>query len=309
MEDLDNLNYAKNANIVVTQPERRSASALYTMLQDSFDPPSSHARRDHATKQQAKDLAVDLAMSSVVLHSEALPTAEYSTSRGMSSTPADDLLTRAGNLTLSEQAPAVYEFRALPPRSDALYAVDDDEAGPPSPAPSTVDPGGPDSKRAALEDVGMRTLLSDWSIGADPKTYQWKPWIEPKPTDGMESPQTPVRQRPIRPLPSPRSAHAARFASQPNLPRLGLGTGIGGTNSPPLVSSRYAPPPIATIKPTELYRLTPEHSPVASREGSPVLPSSGLQAPVYAATQIERGVFGGRLEVKKKKVKKRAGGF
>lgn len=275
---------------------------------------STHLQPDlkMAEAARARDLAVELALSTTVLHSEPLPQmqAVAETAQHNAITTADDLLARAGNLTLSENAPPLYEFRALPPRLDRVSDFDNlnDTTDVGSQYPEATE----DRRREALADPGVRTLLSEWSPGTTVKDYRWKPWRERRDGPDGDLPHTPIRPRPIRPLPSPRSAQAPKFAAHQHHPHHPYSQPLPffeGLSSTQPALQRHAPPPIAVFRPNELLRLTPEHSPVVSREGSPVLPSSGTMAPAYPATQIERGLFGGRLETKKKKVKKRAGGF
>lgn len=235
--------------------------------------------RQGRIKEDTFRLVLDLTLSRMIVHSES-PTSVAPTPRGSQEPQtADNLFERAEQLTLDDGTSKANEipFRWLPPRRD-------------------IDAGSPndhDLPSDHLQTEAARTLLSEWTIGADPIEYDWKDWRR----EGS-LPRTPIK-RPVRPLPSPRTTYG--FAqSQPDI--------------------RYRPPYLSQPQPRQLppysqhANAIPQvfaHTQAMRSSPPPVLQSSQSLQDLGPSTQAERGPYGGRPEVKarKKAVKKRIGGF
>ena len=247
---------------------------------------SSNARR----QADLNRLALDLALSTTVLSSEDFVGA------AAVQTPAnaDDFLSRAANLTLNDAEPPPITFTVIPPRSVPGKDEDSDSIEP--------DP------QSALQSLPARSVFNEWTLGSDPSEYTWKEWRNP-----AVDVENGISSRPIRPLPSPRSSHPPTFASEQAYPR-----------PPGLSYSQPQPPSISAIpRPISSRTMETFGGTAAIARGLPlrVFGSSGIigdlrsSSPVLGAdmdgpmTQVERGPFGGRMDGKKKKVKKRAGGF
>lgn len=229
-------------------------------------------------KRDTRRLVMDLMLSRTIVHSEELyPNLPVLSASARSSveTP-EDLFERTQQLTLNENAGSAKEIdmRFLKPKGHPSDNFDDD-----------LDPRATGDVGHALQIPSARTLLGEWDLGADPGDYTWSAW-----RDAPSRVSTPI-QRPVRPLPSPRSTQ--RFPqSQPTLGRQLPGHSLAAASNAgfpaviPLQQSMRSSPP-------------------------PVLQSSQAYPDFGASTQIERGPFGGRLESKKKKkpAKKRVGGF
>lgn len=158
-------------------------------------------------RQFARQLALDLALSSTILFSEPLEVTSASSRQKapaqLTGTPDDDFARAAGQLSLRVQAPPRIRFSLLAPlvRLSARNG---------SASPSTED-----DPEQWVQGETARSLMAEWNTGTDPRTYMWKGWREDEQGD-----QRSGSSRPIRPLPSPRSTQTtfARPTVQPNLP-------------------------------------------------------------------------------------------
>ena len=235
----------------------------------------SQARQQRDTRR----LVLDLTLSRMVIHSELIHPADRLIRKSQEPETADNLFERTGQLTLDDSnEPGPADFKWLAPRVE--FDI--------QPEPPVT--GAPDAK--SLDSAASRMLLSDWTIGSDPKQFTWKDWR--RETSAVP---TPVR-RPVRPLPSPRAFSTQTFAqSQPN--------------------PRYQAPSIAQPRPQwALHGSNSIPNILAHGQGTrssppPVLHSSQSYQDLGASTQAERGPFGGRPDSKarKKPAKKRVGGF
>lgn len=171
-------------------PEDPSAPALGSVFETPAVVPSRY--RNRHIRDNAR-LALDLVLSSVVLSSEDLPTAPAPESApGQALTP-EDVLAQAAKLTLEENEPPEVTFHFAPPRPDHSH----EEAG--VGGAETVDvPEGTSRARGgkvigeykamkSLQQPTIRHLLADWTPGADPVAYEWRPWITPARSGSMEA--------------------------------------------------------------------------------------------------------------------------
>nr|XP_019048403.1 hypothetical protein I302_02174 [Kwoniella bestiolae CBS 10118]OCF27333.1 hypothetical protein I302_02174 [Kwoniella bestiolae CBS 10118] len=289
-----------------TNPEL-SPENIYEILKTSFPACS----RNHTAQ-----LALNLNLSTTILSSEPIsllnPQDEFQDTQV---TEPDDLFTRAAGLSLSEKEPPKITYHHLVPKLDNL----DEYEGP----TSDVINGKDEDKEDGLQHLTARGLLGDWTLGTSPLKHTWTSWR--KDQDHVETlqsqharpihSQTQIKtslsqnERMIKPLPSP-----SQFRySQPT---------HSLTQQP---SYHFAhTPPILSTQPTKNRGLAPtfslpnlKHYPpeVGMTRSSPppqqdLGSSQPMEEPQWAATQVERGVFGGReKEKKKKKEKKRIGGF
>ena len=292
-----------------------------------MDPEKVGPILQNACKRDAQDaatLAVDLALSTRILSSEPLPTAKpIDAEAARPALTPEDVLQRAAKLTLDEEGPPKVSLHYLPEA-----AVLDDEEGLPRPD---------------IQIPTIRHLLYEWAPSSDPKDYAWKSWVDPPDVDRPLE-QTSTQTRPIRPLPSPRgsprpSQYAAPVfaptasrtlgipslyqpraytqASQPvpyslPAPTRQKGVPVVMSHTQRLASPRPSPPPSPIPGPGRAANVSPTIRRQAARSPEALTGSLATPAQGWAATQVERGPFGGRptgTGEKKKKPKKRLGGF
>lgn len=142
--------------------------------------------------------------------------------------------------------------------------------------------------------LGVRLLLGEWEIGADPEAYQYR-----DPYDSAE-PFTTVPPRGARPKAG--KAPGPEVKSQPA--RMPPVIAIAPTAPPPVASQPVRPRPIAQSQGANVLLMgsQPTQHPPASSQPSQETP--------FPSTQVLPGPFGGRpAPVKKKPAKKRMGGF
>ena len=282
LQQLDGVDMARHVPVITTldpamlfidtssRHEASTAAAIYDSLKDAF--PLSGARQ----RVDAQRLALDLALSSTILYCDdldvAVKTARATPRLGDRDTDAqtpDELFTRAaGLLSLTDLAPPEIVFSVLVPRAQETDAGDADE--------DEVGEGGEegDDPATRLQSITARTLLADWSLGADPREHTWKP----KRTDEQRVDKTDVR--PIRPLPSPSPSPRGQLTFP--IPRQSIPT-FETMPIPPRFQRSSPPPGLSGVS-------------QADEVG-------------HASTQVERGVFGGRPSAQgRRKVKKRVGG-
>lgn len=250
---------------------------------------SDHSGQSAAERRRIdldiRRLVLDLVLSRTAVHSDASlshSTQTEGTSSALVDTP-EDLFQATQQLSLDESGGRAkkIDFKFLVPRSEYQPNI----GIPP-------DPGGATDLDGILQTPSARRLLSEWTTGSDPIEYKWDDWRGPE-----SRASTPLR-RPVRPLPSPRATQ--RFAQSQGIPGRYAPT-ISASQVPFGLSSTtsYGPPEVRSQVPN--MRSSPP----------PVLQSSQSLQDFGAATQVERGPFGGRLDVKarKKPAKKRVGGF
>ncbi|RXK40685.1 hypothetical protein M231_01936 [Tremella mesenterica] len=226
-------------------------------------------------------LSLDLALSSVILHTDDFSSSTQgirSDSQITSiSSPEDAFASATARLTLNEASPPPLTFHVLSPNIQP----------PPGQTENTLE-SDPPSFQNTLDDPTVKSLLSEWVIGENPKSYQWKSWLDPSHPD-LLSP----RQRRIRPHPSPRT------------------TILHGVDSTLIVKSENAQV-VGKGVPTILRATASVPMILPTRASSPVQPLEmevdQSQERMWASTQVERGPFGGKVG-KKKIGKKRVGGF
>jgi hypothetical protein len=142
--------------------------------------------------------------------------------------------------------------------------------------------------------LGVRLLLSEWEIGADPREYEYR-----DPYDNTELPSVPARAAKKATDKTP----ATEQKSQP-------------LRMPPVVAiAPTAPPTIAGTQPVRPTPATQSQGADDLYKGSqpiqgPLAAMQSSQEMLLPSTQILPGPFGGRPgPVKKKLAKKRIGGF
>jgi hypothetical protein len=301
-----------------------SVSAILETLRTAYPERADTQAAKARHRKAVEALAVDLALSTAVLSSEAvavLAGEDVPAERNAD----DEMLARAAGLSLSETGPPAVTFSVLKPRLPADDDAEDEEDG-----EAVIHP-----LIGSIQQPTVRSLLAEWTI-SPPASYTWQPWLSPP--EGETESQPPARltiiaptaQRPIRPLPSPRS-------SRPSSPNPNLAA-APKSFSQPAAPRRDAPPIIVQSQPALQSWNQPRKKPgsvsafansgFGPRGSSPLAEergrtrdsiggeqggaegSQGLgMSQSLAATQVERGPFGGRGGEKKKKAKKRVGGF
>lgn len=245
------------------------------------------AQRHHSDVQR---LALDLTLARTVINSDEI-VQPYNDSQQSQATEVDspeDLFAQAtGALSLNEREPSRIRFSYLGSRASSLPNTPADSAEP-------------------LQSLPARALLEEWTIGADPAEYQWKPWtgeaLAPRADD---SPRRPTQsQRPIKPLPGLGTRSPVKLRptiSQPLPPTLRPAASVPVIMTLPPAIARFSPPP-------EFSRDIGGSQDLGGLRKSGSMASLGDAG--FAQTQVEPGRFGGRTGgTGKKKVKKRAGGF
>lgn len=280
-------------------------------------PPRTDLPEPASARQAASTLrlALDLWLSSIVRFAQPVDadrTAHAAQASTATGTP-EDLVAR---MTIAEPGPPPIAFSYLRPSKPAQSASASASASREGRG-STLASDHPKQTDGPLQTLGARTLLADWTVGADPAEYVWKPY---RPlAEGEGENEEPMERgepsRPIRPLPG-YAAGSARptqgqtqtrplhFATQPERP----GRAYPATQVP-VLQPRYGMEPGARAG-SPLGGVLPETRMEASRTGSSQ-PGPGAEMGMIVQSQVERGPFGGRPEgkEKKKKAKKRAGGF
>lgn len=337
--NLSSLDYTRDLHIVHTHTIPSSAvdthlsntdggpmtslSAILETLRTAYPERADTQAAKSRHRKAVEALAVDLALSTAVLSSEAV--AILAEEEAQAERNADDeMLARAAGLSLSEAGPPAVTFSVLKPRLPA-EDVEDEADGEAVPHPLL----------GSIQQPTARSLLAEWTI-SPPSSYTWRPWLSPPEGDAGTHPPAhltivaPTAQRPIRPLPSPRS-------SRPGSPNANLAA-APKSFSQPAAPRRDAPPIIVQSQPALQGWNQPRRKPgsvsafansgFGPRGSSPLAEergrgrdsiggeqgggegSQGLGlSQSLVATQVERGPFGGRGGEKKKKVKKRVGGF
>lgn len=273
--DLSSLDMARQLSIVSTIDEPPNLEAIYL--------PSKESRRIYTDARLIPDLrqlSTDLALSRMILHSDdiahsihkSVPDSQFT----HTDTPEDLFAHAASQLSLGDKDPPPVRFSFLTPRPSSHNTVDDS------------------TRLDALQNMSARALLDEWTIGSDPREYDWKPWT------GEPLQSANPSHRVIRPLPSIRSPSKlsqprpqSQFLPVPSQPRhvpaLRAAASLPSLIPLPPVVARSSPPPASS--------------------SSQIMGNSQGDFMV-AQTQVEPGRFGGRAVTgTKKKVKKRAGGF
>ena len=226
-------------------------------------------------------LALDLSLSRLVLHTNdcGLNT-EQSKTQLIALDPEDDdddVARAAGQLTLREsEAPRIIFSYLHPPSFESNFIH--------SSLPEVVSQDAIQLAEDELQSPTARALLSEWTIGEDPKAYAWTPCRD---TTRQGSVST-TTGRPVRPLPSPRPAQGPQ-------------TFTGAATQPPHFHAATSVP--------SLMPSIPAFGSIPSIPMTQIPRSSAGEPTGYMQTQVERGPFGARPGATKKKVKKRVGGF
>ena len=239
---------------------------------DDYIPPlpldmlDSNERRTK-DKEDYDRLATDLNLACYVYHSTPLTLPPTTVPRDTQTTSLDTPEDLFARVSLNDNEP--------PPITFSYFHQDRQNSN-----PAIL------SKPADPSSMSARHLLSEWQLGADPGTYNWKAWLDP----ATSAPELPPR--PIRPLPSTRSPLRPAFAK-----------------APPIVQTSFQPVRARTeLRPAESMPTSFKLPPAVARSSPPPMPQSS-QDFGFAQTQVEPGKFGGRAGGTKKKVKKRVGGF
>ncbi|CAL1705209.1 unnamed protein product [Somion occarium] len=254
-------------------------------LASSEDRPAASFRRETEAREQ---LALDLALSSDLFSSRVVKT-EVAVQEDDFETVSR--ATEAMSIGVAE--PPEMKFRFLDPISlegEERARKSDEKA-------AESESGG------FLLPLGVRLLLSDWTIGTDPQEYMYVDPYDASTAPSMHTmPRMQEKSRKQAPLPS---AATGSQGGQPQRP-------------PPVVAGPSAPPPIASsqlVHPPRVPSL-PQSQQVPPRmfngasqptQAGPPMSQNHMSMP---STQVLPGPYGGRPEpVKKKPAKKRVGGF
>jgi hypothetical protein len=179
----------------------------------------------------------------------------------------DELETMTKTLSLEDEAPPMsFGYLRLNPKDDGHDAEKD------------------------LIPAGVRLLLKDWDVGADPREFAYRdPYGEdpedPAPLRTRKKQEALPKERPVVDVQRPPPIVASSTSVNP------FGAGRRFMSQDP--NLQYRPPPIAGSQPV----------------GRNVGLAEMSQDVVMASTQVLPGAYGGRPAVKKKVVKKRLGGF
>lgn len=223
-----------------------------------YDLKPSDARSPASLRLESEareQLAVDLALSTDIF-----------SGRDVSKRPSEEfeeggLETLTETLSLTSEPPAL-DFHYLRPITKGLKGT-----------PEQAFP------------TGVRTLLQEWEIGADPEKY-----VLPPLTEGSD----------------PESPSPTRFTFVTNslIPSMTQPPVIATTTTGPRPAGRvakpYAPPLIVESQPMT------DVQPTVVQSSQPA--EAHFQPAMFSSTQILPGPYGGRLQVKKP-TKKRVGGF
>lgn len=189
--------------------------------------------------------------------------------------------------------------------------------------------------RPSLDHVGARSLLAEWHLGADPRSYAWHNPYEGEKNKAVQLEGSQVSQgRKVRKKRDGTSAGVSfDDSSQPFPPSSAFPSAFPPSSPYPASSQTYFPsllPPSTPARPTSGFE--PRLPALSSQDWNqaaatqPAIAVTGpaespapTQAPFgAAASQVVPGAFGSRLSVgghgakekeKKKKAKKRVSGF
>ncbi|WRT63394.1 uncharacterized protein IL334_000299 [Kwoniella shivajii] len=257
-----------------------------------------------SSNNHISQLILDLSLSRIVLFSEPVsPLAQNALEEMQQSEPEDELFARVTeqlSLTDTDRLPPKIKFHFLTPNNNQL--PQDYEEGTRAEYVH--------NDMTELQDPTARGILNDWKIGDDPSSHTWSSWRTEdqnhddnsivdnsnKYNDDIPSsiPSYSQIQRRIKRLPPSKSSVSF---SQPYL------------NSTETFHSLQSKP--SSMTNTSLPTM-PQLGQMARSSPPPIMQNSSQQdESQWAATQVERGPFGGRegREKKKKKEKKRVGGF
>jgi len=245
----------------------------YDLILDDYRSGSSLRRESEAREQ----LAVDLVLSTDVYSAQSFAKGE------IKETEDDELetMSRAAEaMTLSERELPASHFGYLSPISAPDHLI------PPKPVENA-------STSVALP-LGVRLLLAEWDIGADPDQYAYH-----DPYDDDD--QQPVTTRVT--LHKPTQRHGIRDAqATQSLPVV----------APPVVVHTRTAPAVGTSSSSQPISSHPGGRPDITDFTGPTGPDTHTDSyPTMVSTQVLPGRFGGRLPAGKKGAtgKKRVGGF
>lgn len=262
-----------------------NALSRYDLIADDNRSATSY-RREAGAKDQ---LALDLSLSSDVFASRAIKTSKVDSVED----DVETMWNAAEAMSIGETEPPQVKFGLL----DPIPVEEAEKTG-----PSTS--GNNQTPKSSL---GIRLLLSEWSIGDDPQEYNYV-----DPYDVNATPSRPLPQRKEQ----PRKRTPPPVALQPSR-----------IQKPPAIAVKTAPaapPAIALTQSSRPAPVPPVPSFPQSQQSLPRAPQGGSQptqtgwssnSPTQSqmpvmSTQVLPGPHGGRPQpVKKKPPKKRVGGF
>ena len=286
--DLDQIDFSRHSAVIAYL--RQDLSELSPSSRDWASQSSARGILDDLAAEfqtvlpddqlNTRRLALDLALSSIVVHSEDINMAnhlrksqKFDRLEGLA-TPDEDFTQATGRLSLGARAPRDIGFAFLQPQAEVLW-----EGSEASEPPSVV----PENKRDdRVQNKTARSLMEEWDCGADPRSYEWKGWLESAQIDISLGDDT----RPVGPMPSP-----TKFQ-----------------NTFPVTVRTFTPLNTVASVPISPTAVPTFHSSPPARLPTDLL-MDGMIGP---HTQVERGPHGSRPNVasgKRKMNKKRIGGF
>ncbi|KAK7693787.1 hypothetical protein QCA50_003359 [Cerrena zonata] len=260
----------------------------YDLIVDDNRPAASYRRETEAKDQ----LALDLSLSSNVFSSRAIK----STTTDSVEDDIDTMSTAAGSMSLDANEPPQVKFGFLDP-----IPVEDAEKNYDKVESSSG------KNRVLSQPLGVRLLLSEWTIGEDPQAYHY---VDPYDVNAPP-PRSLARtkEQPRKRTPPPVASQPSRIQKPP-----AIAVKATPTAPPAIVSTQPSRPAPVPSVPSLLQRQ--QSLPRVHQTGSQPTQtgwSSGSQSqsqmPVMS-TQVLPGPHGGRPQpAKKKPPKKRVGGF
>ena len=242
----------------------------YDLITDDYRPGPSLRTETEAREQ----LTLDLALASDIYTAHAIKQQEYNAQLD----DAFETMSRATEaMSIGVPEPAAVHFGFLRPDIQDHYSRE----------------GSQETQHLQLP-LGVRLLLSEWEVGADPRAYEYR-----DPYDNTEP-------RPVHPRAAKKAAEKVPATEQKTLPlRMPPTIAVAPMAPPPIAASQPARPrPMTQSQGTDVHqeaRQSPQSTPVVMQHSQEML---------FPSTQILPGPFGGRpAPVKKKPAKKRMGGF
>lgn len=264
------------------------------MVREEENPVADH-KETMAREQLALDLALSMDVYSFTNIKSTLPRQGQGTSRASElEQEASALLTKATEqLSLSQKEPPPVSFSYLRPVNKDGKSHYKERTPVPEPLTEEED-------QDVEMPLGVRLLLSEWTIGDNPREYKY---VDPYDLDGVEA-QSQFHSQ----LQAERRARMRRAAIKDS---------DDATQRP---TQSQAPPTIVAAK--TLASTQPAKAPTIARSRSQIQPTFGSSQltlvnetpssqPPMMNTQVLPGPFGGRpaATAKKKSTKKRIGGF
>ena len=280
-------------------PEMQQAStelcnklSQYDLIADDDRSAASYRRESEAKDQ----LALDLSLSMNVFSSRVIETAKVDSVEN----DLETMSTAAEAMSLDVTEPPSVKFGFLDP-----IPVEDAGQGTDTVGPSMLG----DSRQQTLKlPLGVRLLLSEWTIGDDPQDYDYV-----DPYDVNAAPPRPAmhtKEQPRKRTPPPVASQPSRIQKPPTIAVKTAPT------APPHISltqpSRPAPvPSITSLPQPQSQQSLPLRAHQTGSQPTQTGWSSNSQSRIpMMSTQVLPGPHGGRPQpAKKKPPKKRVGGF